>query len=738
MALTASIANNSANLQTFNMAITMAAGSTTTNNFSINTASEDMRMNGVVSGTNNLVKSGANDLILTAANTYSGGTTLNAGNISMSNNAALGTGAITFASNSSVTALANLNVANAFAIATSVSGTFTVNPTFSQTNTGIISGAGTLVKSGTGTLILANTNNSYSGGTTVNAGALNMGTNNVLSSGAVTVNGSGAVLNIGTFSDTVGAVTLTSGSITGTTGALTGTSFAMNGTGSASAILGGSGATLTKTGALTTTTLSGANTYTGATTIASGALNIQNSTGLGTTAGGVTVNATGAALELQGNISVGAEALTLNGTGVSEAGALRNISGNNTYGGLVTLGSASRINSDSGTLSLTNAATITGNTFGLTVGGAGDTVLNSILGTTSGSLTKDGAGKLTLGGANTFTGLTTVSNGTLAYGVGNALSSGAVTVNGSGAVLDIGTFSDTVGAVTLTSGSITGTTGVLAGSSFAVSGAGSASAILGGSGATLTKTGVGTTTTLSKSNSYTGATTVTSGTLNVATGGSIASSSSTVAAGAAMVVNGTAGAVTLNGSLSGAGTVGALELNNGSSLNPGNSPGLLSASSSKWNAGATYNFQMTSATGTAGANWDLLDVSTLLDLSALSSSAKFNLNIETAGPLSGYDVNTPFAWTFAQSGSLALPSGYAFVSTLVASSIDITSAFNLTFTDASSFAGGVTSGFKIIAYTDPTGVEKIALVPEPSTGSLLLFGFGGLALLRLARRRSVG
>lgn len=300
------------------------------------------------------------------------------------------------------------------------------------------------------------------------------------------------------------------------------------------------------------------------------------------------------------------------------------------------------------------------------------------------------------------------------------------------------TFNDSVGAVTLTSGSITGTTGVLTGTSFAMNGTGSASAILGGSGATLTKTGAGTTTTLSKTNSYTGATTVTSGTLNVASGGSIASSSSTVAAGATMVVNGTAGAVTLNGSLSGAGTVGALELNNGSSLNPGNSPGLLSASSSKWNAGATYNFQMTSATGTAGTNWDLLDVSTLLDLSALSSSAKFNLSIDTAGPLSGYDVNTPFAWTFAQSGSLALPSGYAFVSTLVASSIDITSAFNLTFTDATSFAGGVTSGFRIIAYTDPTGVEKIALVPEPSTGSLLLFGFGGLALLRLARRRSVG
>jgi hypothetical protein len=131
-------------------------------------------------------------------------------------------------------------------------------------------------------------------------------------------------------------------------------------------------------------------------------------------------------------------------------------------------------------------------------------------------------------------------------------------------------------------------------------------------------------------------------------------------------------------------------------------------------------------------------VSTLLDLSALSSTAKFNLNIETSGPLSGYNANTPFAWTFAQSGSLALPTGYAFVSTLAAGSIDITSAFNLTFTDPGSFAGGVTSNFKVIAYNDPSGVEKIALVPEPSTGSLLLFGFGGLALLRMVRRRSAG
>ena len=44
--------------------------------------------------------------------------------------------------------------------------------------------------------------------------------------------------------------------------------------------------------------------------------------------------------------------MTLNGAGISSGGALRNISGNNSYAGLITLGSATRINSDSGTLTL--------------------------------------------------------------------------------------------------------------------------------------------------------------------------------------------------------------------------------------------------------------------------------------------------------------------------------------------------------------------------------------------------
>ncbi len=102
-----------------------------------------------------------------------------------------------------------------------------------------------------------------------------------------------------------------------------------------SAILGGSvGLNKTTAG---TVTLSGANTYTGATAISAGVLNIQNASALGTIAGATTVSS-GAALQIQGVITTLAEGLTLNGTGISNDGALRNISGNNTYAGAITLG----------------------------------------------------------------------------------------------------------------------------------------------------------------------------------------------------------------------------------------------------------------------------------------------------------------------------------------------------------------------------------------------------------------
>ncbi len=94
---------------------------------------------------------------------------------------------------------------------------------------------------------------------------------------------------------------------------------------------------------------------TGSTTVSAGVLNIQNSTALGATSGDTTVNS-GAALELQGGIAVGAgESLSLSGTGISSGGALRNVSGDNSWAGAITLADVTgvhRINSDSGTLTI--------------------------------------------------------------------------------------------------------------------------------------------------------------------------------------------------------------------------------------------------------------------------------------------------------------------------------------------------------------------------------------------------
>lgn len=271
------------------------------------------------------------------------------------------------------------------------------------------------------------------------------GVNDQIGSNAITINSDG-LFDIADKTDTVGTVTLAGGSITSTTGVLSSTATYDVRSGSVSGRLGGSVA-LTKTTS-GTVTLSGNNTYTGTTTVSVGVVNIQHANALGTTAGSTSVTS-GAALEIQGGITVGAESLTLNGTGISSGGALRNISGTNNYGGLVTLGSATRINSDAGTLNLTNTGTITGSGLGLTVGGAGNISISSIIGTGTGTLTKDGTGTLTLSGANTYTSATNVNNGTLIIN-GSTSASSVVTVGASGTLGGIGT----VGGATTVNGTL--------------------------------------------------------------------------------------------------------------------------------------------------------------------------------------------------------------------------------------------------------------------------------------------
>lgn len=245
-----------------------------------------------------------------------------------------------------------------------------------------------------------------------------------------------------------------------------------------------------------TVILTGNNSYTGATTVSNGVLNIRHGNALGTTAGGATV-AAGAALELDGSggaLVIGAEALSLTGTGISNSGALRNISGSNSWAGAVTLTNSTgvhRINSDAGTLSMSGGITEVGNSDNkdLTFGGAGNVTVTGKITANAGDMRvfKDGGGRLTLTGANTYTGTTTVSAGTLLANntSGSATGTGAVAVaagailGGSGmitptdanginvsGVLAPGADVSTFGNLTLNLGSTTGVVAMASGSSF--------------------------------------------------------------------------------------------------------------------------------------------------------------------------------------------------------------------------------------------------------------------------------
>ena len=140
---------------------------------------------GTISGGGPLTKVGTGTLALTAANTYSGGTALNAGTLLVSNSAALGTGAMTFNGGGLQAGADGLMLANAAVLARN--GTIDTQG-FGLGYAGSISGPGMLTKVGGGTLGLLAAN-SYSGGTALDAGTIAVGNNAALGTGPVTFKG---------------------------------------------------------------------------------------------------------------------------------------------------------------------------------------------------------------------------------------------------------------------------------------------------------------------------------------------------------------------------------------------------------------------------------------------------------------------------------------------------------------------------------------------------------------------
>src|SRR5690606_29342878 len=102
--------------------------------------------------------------------------------------------------------------------------------------------------------------------------------------------------------------------------------------------------------------LSGASTFTGDVNVNVGVLNVQHGSALGSAADGTFVSS-GAILQMQGGANVTNEALSIAGT--PSNGAVRNISGDNTWGGPVTLTGATSFQSDAGSIDFSNANALT-------------------------------------------------------------------------------------------------------------------------------------------------------------------------------------------------------------------------------------------------------------------------------------------------------------------------------------------------------------------------------------------
>jgi autotransporter-associated beta strand protein len=287
----------------------------------------------------------------------------------------------------------------------------------------VVTGTGTLTMAGTGILTIESAN-TYTGGTIISAGTVQLGAGGTI--GSIT----GNVIDNGTLAfDRSDTVTF---------------SGVISGTGSVTQIGGG------------TTILTGSNTYSGSTTIGSGTLQAGSATGFSPNSAFI-VNAT---LDLHGfSNTIGS--LSGNGTVLNNGGAtatltVGNDNTNTTFGGVLANGTGvlQLTKSGTGVLTLTGANTYTGGTTissgilrlgngGTTGSIVGNVTNNGVLAfdrsdfvifggviSGTGNVVQMGTGTLTLPGTNTYTGTTTVNAGSLI--VNGSIASAQTVVNSGG------------------------------------------------------------------------------------------------------------------------------------------------------------------------------------------------------------------------------------------------------------------------------------------------------------------
>jgi fibronectin-binding autotransporter adhesin len=524
-----------------------------------------------------LRKLGSGTLTLTAASTYTGTTSINAGTLQIGNGSTTGSLASSIAITGSSGSLLVFNRTDNYG------GNF-ANP--------ISGGVGLTLSTGTLTLTATNT---YTGTTTINAGArLVSGTGGTAGSLATTaiVNNGDLIYNL--VSDGATTVSLPAG-ITGSGNlSVSGGRIQFNGN-----ITQGGSQTYTQTNPWPNSMRMTANTtLTGSAITMSGLLgqDLNNSyvMSLDTSAANGPISL---ALTIgQAGRYYGINAFTANsGTGtLSMTGnpAVWSVNTTTLTGGLNIASTLSPAPANSGSttalnLNATAASSVSGNmTFGAnttntwSVSPGVTMAVSGILSGSGASLTKNGTGLLTFTGNNTYTGTTTINSGTLQIGTGSTAGSisGSTAITGSaGGVLAFnrsdnygGNFANTIDGglgLTLSAGTLTltaantysgvttinagvlqiGSSGRLGGGTYAANIANNGTLVYGGTNAQtlagamsgsggLTMSGSGTLT-LTGNNTFTGPTTISGGTLSVGNGGTSGALAGNVVNNAALIFN---------------------------------------------------------------------------------------------------------------------------------------------------------------------------------------------------------
>jgi autotransporter-associated beta strand protein len=578
---------------------------------------------GVISGSGGLIKTGTGVQSLTHANMYAGPTAINSGTLIAAADDALGTGT-TAATAATVTAGATLGFEggivytrakpvtlngtgaggagamlnrggnNSFMgpITLGSDSTIGAMPGTALTLGGTVSGTGTraLTKAGGGMLVLSAAN-PYTGGTILMAGTLAVGNNTALGTGSLTL--TGGVLQSSSSTSTValnntftvnGPATVGgSNNLTlSNTGTLNSTLMVANlGTITVSGTLGGNGGLTKRDVGLLTISGNTNNTYVGETKVMAGMVKLSKTGGIRAIPGALTIGDGSNAAVVQ--LTARDQTAPTSAVAVDQGAQLDLNNNADTVGGLtltaglVTTGGSGvlTLNGNIVTNAAATAATINGNlalgtaTRAITVvhgTGPGDLIIKAVVGGTNVGLTKLGGGMLELSAANTYTGPTTLMEGSLAVGDNSALGGGNLVLDGgrlqSTSMVTLSNTFVVGGAAAVGGGnpltlSGTGSLGDTLTVENAVSGAITLSGLLIGSGS-LTKTGAGTLE-LKADNAYTGTTRVAAGALTV--NGNQPSSPVMVES---------------DGTLKGTGTTGAINATGGT-ISPGNSPGILTA-----------------------------------------------------------------------------------------------------------------------------------------------------------------